>query len=103
MGNDWRLDRRPDDYLSGATLVRKPYRAWSDAWEHDHCEFCWAKFMDPNVSAEHRKFIEDNPDVLTAGYAARGTGPEGQNDYHWICPDCFNDFQEQFGWRVVAT
>src|SRR5947208_2930159 len=51
---DWRL-RGQEDYLQGATLLRKPYRAWSEDWEHDHCEFCWAKFMDPHFSPEHER------------------------------------------------
>jgi len=59
---DWRL-RGQEDYLRGATLVRKRYKAWSEDWEHDHCEFCWTKFMDPDFSPEHRQFISENPQV----------------------------------------
>jgi hypothetical protein len=24
------------------------------------------------------------------------------DDYHWICPKCFNDFRTRFGWSVVG-
>jgi len=47
---DWRL-RGQERYLQGATLVRKPYQARSEEWEHDHCEFCWTKFRDMRSKA----------------------------------------------------
>jgi hypothetical protein len=83
---DWRLTNQ-EEYLKGATLVWKPYHAWSETWEHDHCEFCW------------RKFVESNG--LTAGFAAQGTGPQGQDDYHWICETCADDFCARFRWTLV--
>ena len=122
---DWRL-RGQEDYLQGATLVRKRYKAWSEDWEHDHCEFCWTKFMDPEFSPEHRKFIDENPEVLTEGYAVEGRAPDpssglvlgrifaedqqtvqpkiasvDRNDYWWICPNCVKDFAARFEWIVI--
>jgi hypothetical protein len=97
MGDDSRLAGQ-ERYLEGATLVKKPYRAWSEAWEHDHCAFCWAKFVDPD-SSEARRAREDSQ-VLTEGYAALGAGPNGEDDYHWVCERCFNDFYSRFGWHV---
>ena len=99
--SDWRLTGQ-ERYLSGAVWVRKRYRAPSERWEHDHCAFCWAKFMDPDFSPEHRKFIEQQPDVLSEGYATTAEHPHGA-DYHWVCPTCFSDFAERLGWRVVAA
>ena len=101
MDQDWRLGRGQERYLQGATLVRKPYRVWSETWEHDHCEFCWAKFVDPAFSEAHAQLVRDEPTVLTEGYAALGTGPHGEDEYHWICAACFEDFRARFGWRVV--
>lgn len=95
---DWRLTGQ-EDVLADAVLARKRYRARSETWEHEHCEFCWAKFMDPDFSPEHRKFIEDNPDVLTEGYTTTDEHPQGA-DFYWICDTCFNDFRERFGWQV---
>ena len=102
MEDDWRLDRGQEDYLQGAALVWKPYRAWSEPWEHDHCQFCWAKFVDPSISAVDAKLVREDSTVLTEGYAALGTGPAGEDGYHWICAACFNDFRERFAWRVVG-
>ena len=122
---DWRL-RGQEDYLRGATLVRKRYKAWSEDWEHDHCEFCWTKFMDPDFSPEHRQFISENPQVLTEGYAVHGRSPDPtsgpvmgrifaddqetihpklasaeRDGYWWICPNCVKDFAALFEWIVI--
>jgi hypothetical protein len=121
---DWRL-RGQEVYLQGATLIRKSYKAWSDEWEHDHCEFCWAKFMDPSFSPEHKRFISEDPEILTEGYAVhdrrpdssssallgRVFGPDGvtehkepsgeRDGYWWVCPNCVADFTERFEWTVI--
>ena len=101
MDDDWRLMGQ-EKYLQGATFVRKPYRVWSETWEHDHCVFCATKFIDPAFSEAHAAMVRDDPAVRTEGYAALGTGPEGQDDYHWVCATCFDDFRERFAWKVAA-
>ena len=81
--SDWRLQGQ-EQYLTGVQLRRRPYRQnpTNDQWDHDHCEFCWAKFsLDPNV------------DGLREGYAT-------PDDYRWICATCFNDFKDSFSWVV---
>ena len=40
---DWRLQDQ-DKYLKGVSLNLKKYIKYRDAWDHDHCEFSWAKF-----------------------------------------------------------
>jgi hypothetical protein len=82
---DWRLTGQ-EGYLRGVTLVRRRYRRYrkNPEWDHDHCEFCWAKFM-----------IEDYPGVLHEGYATL-------DDYRWICDRCFDDFKELFDWKLAA-
>jgi hypothetical protein len=64
-------------------------------WDHDHC---WQKFCD----TEHDG--RDGTQSLTAGYGVHGPGtlpPEQQREcYYWICPTCFNDFKDYFGWTV---
>jgi hypothetical protein len=83
-GDDWRL-RDQEKYLMGASLVHRSYRRYAKnpEWDHDHCAFCWAKFM-----------VEDYPDVLHEGYATA-------DDYHWICDQCFRDFRERFQWQLI--
>lgn len=84
LNEDWRLQGQ-ERYLSGVTLTYRRYRRYpkDPDWDHDHCSFCWAKFM-----------VEDYPDVLHDGYCTL-------DDYHWICTNCFADFHERFGWTVV--
>lgn len=82
-GKDWRLNGQ-EEYLVDALLVRRAYRGnpANPHWDHDHCEFCNAKFM-----------VEDIPDVLHEGYVT-------PDDYRWVCDDCFSDFRERFRWVV---
>lgn len=66
-------------YLKDAVLRRSKYEPPSPDWDHDHCEFCWEKFMQ-----------SANGDVLNEGYVT-------EDGKHWICPTCFTDFREMFG------
>ena len=44
MDSDWRLFREQDKYLRGVTLIRQSYISNNPFNDHDHCEFCMAKF-----------------------------------------------------------
>jgi hypothetical protein len=99
--DDWRLTGQ-ERYLANVAFARKPYRVFSETWEHDHCEFCGAIFMDPERSPENRAFIEQHPEVLTEGYTTTAAHTHGA-DYHWICEACFRDFSDRFGWRIVEA
>lgn len=82
--NDWRLQGQ-ERYLRGATLTFRQYRRWSTSWDHDHCAFCTARFRQ-----------DSGPEILTEGYCTT-------DEYHWICPACFEDFNERFGWKTVPS
>jgi hypothetical protein len=84
--SDWRLQGQ-ERYLSGAKLAYRRYRRYpkNPDWDHDHCEFCWAKFM-----------LEERPDVFQEGYCTL-------DEYRWICSKCFTDFRERFHWEVVGA
>jgi len=71
-----------EKYLSGVTLVRRQWRESRPGWDHDHCEFCLAKFGDERL-----------PDVLREGWTKL-------NEYRWICDTCFSDFKDQFKWHI---
>jgi hypothetical protein len=81
--SDWRLTGQ-EKYLHGVSLQHRRYRRPSNNpdWDHDHCEFCWAKFM-----------VEDYPEVLHQSYCT-------QDEYYWICDECFRDFKSRFNWTV---
>ena len=80
---DWRLTNQ-ERYLKGLALSLEPY-APSPGNDHDHCEFCWAKFMMPEW-----------PDTLHSGYTTA-------DHRRWICSTCFEDFRDMFQWTVSAT
>lgn len=99
--DDWRR-RSQQHYLpAGTEFVWETYRARSGQDEHEHCEFCWAKFMDPSFSEEHRTYIAAHPDVLIAGFTTTKAHAHGAG-YHWVCEKCMADFADEFGWHVAA-
>jgi len=81
--DDWRLTNQ-DAYLRAATLFLRRWFTHRPEWDHDHCEFCRAKFSD------------EGPDALREGYCTT-------DGYHWICEPCFNDFRDRFGWSVADS
>ena len=100
--NDWSAQ---EEYLLGATILRKPYRAVGDTPKHDHCEFCLKEFMYPGSREDLASFIASHPEIVTEGYAVQGgTTAHGiEDDYWWICPDCVHDFRDRFRWIVLET
>ena len=77
--DDWRRQGQ-ERYLRGVRLVDRAYHPFRPDWEHDHCEFCGAKFS------------------LEEGDLHRGFSTS--DGYHWVCPSCFQDFREEFGWDL---
>jgi hypothetical protein len=79
--NDWRLTNQ-ENYLKGITLQWKKYKIYKEDWDHDHCEFCWGKFTEEKVK-----------NTLNEGYAT-------DDNNHWICKQCFDDFKKMFNWEI---
>jgi hypothetical protein len=75
---DWRLTNQ-ENYLRGITLLYKKYKDRNSKVDHDHCEFCFEKFSDSDSD-------------LQEGYCS-------EDEYYWICPQCYNDFKELFQWK----
>jgi hypothetical protein len=80
--NDWRLHGQ-ERYLTGVTLSRRRWRESRPGWDHDHCQFCNAKFA-----------AFEGQGILLQGW----TTPD---EYHWVCDACFADFRDRFAWRVI--
>ena len=80
MENDWRLFREQDKYLLEVSLISRPYKSNNPFNDHDHCEFCMAKFGKGN-------------NELKEGYSTK-------DGSIWICSQCYDDFKEQFKWTV---
>jgi hypothetical protein len=80
---DWRIDNAK--HTQGALLVFHSYTRWSESWDHDHCRGCWAKFMESGDEG-----------ALTEGYST-------QDNYHWICANCFSDLKDVMDWKLAPN
>ena len=79
MQNDWRLNNQME-YLYKSELRYSTFME-DERNDHEHCEFCWAKFS-------------DEPEDLHNGYCTL-------DGYRWICEECYNDFKDMFKWKLV--
>lgn len=68
--------------LRGANLKWQPYKMPKPTWDHDHCEFCWAKFMEPG-----------SEDTLHEGYYCK-------SEDTWICSKCYEEKKAEYKWQV---
>lgn len=81
--DDWRLAVQKD-YLLDGQLVWQRWVQQTPNWDHDHCAFCWAKFME-----------REGPEFLHEGYYL-----EAEN--HWVCVTCARDFASRFRFSFVG-
>lgn len=77
---DWRRQGQ-ERFLKGRTWALQPFRTYKEGSDHDHCEFCWAKFS----VAEGDRHL---------GYVTL-------DNYHWVCEECFADFHGEMEWKVA--
>ena len=82
MNEDWRLMGQ-EKYLKGSKLKFGNYGDVMQKSDHDHCEFCFAKFM-----------VHPYPDTLQEGYYTL-------DKYRWICKTCYEDFKSIFLFEVL--
>ena len=68
--------------LIKAHLKLQTYKKPRPDWDHDHCEFCFAKFMEPG-----------NPNTLHQGYYCK-------SEDTWICPKCYEERKAEFQWTA---
>ena len=78
---DWRIDNAK--WTRGAVLHFRNYTRYREDWDHDHCEGCWAKFMESGPT-----------DVLSEGYVT-------EDNRRWICPECFRDLKDEMRWKLA--
>ncbi|RLA59699.1 MAG: hypothetical protein DRQ78_10330 [Epsilonproteobacteria bacterium] len=77
--DDWRRQGQ-EGYLKNLTFTWELYS--QNKSDHDHCEFCNAKFMK-----------NEDENILTEGYTSK-------DRYRWICENCFKDFRKEFNWNI---
>jgi hypothetical protein len=101
------LDTGQESYLKGVPLRLVEIRATSKEWDHEHCEFFWAKFIDPTYpdrflegeqAEAYRKWLaESDDDLLAAGFTNDAFG-DVEAQRWWVCPECHERFARRFGW-----
>jgi hypothetical protein len=100
--DDWRRTGQ-EEYLTGVRLTWKRFQAYSGNWDHEHCEFCWKKFLDENYAPWMREALSSpSPEHTGFGFTNLRDDhhPAGR---HWICRDCFDEFLPEFGWAVEKS
>jgi hypothetical protein len=112
--DDWRLTWEAE-WMHGAQLQRVRFSAPTEDWDHEHCTLCWAKFMDETsedtlsegyVHGYDREAsiaaLEDrrSPALETSSGLIVVKSPTTED---WICPVCFDDFAERFGWTATSA
>ena len=98
--DDWRR-RGQAEYLTGATFTWRNYRERSTRWEHEHCEMCWAKFVEPSLLEELRAGSDDHT-LYSAGFTTTADDTRRLGE-HWVCAACVADFADEFSWRCVES
>lgn len=92
---DWRW--KGEGFLDGVDLQFTQYIACSETWDHDHCAFCFAKFLPEEVKADWPQRPRWEWDaIVTEGYTTT-------DRFWWICTRCFNDFDHLVQWVVVDS
>src|SRR4051812_40386643 len=83
---DYRLESIRQ-WHEGKTWHHAQYKQPSPTWDHDHCILCWRRLAEP-----------------TAGFSdAQYDGYTDEEDYHWMCNQCFSDLFEQLKDRLQWT
>jgi hypothetical protein len=80
MMTDWRLNGQ-ERYLKNKKIKHIEYKNQVKYSDHEHCEFCMEK-------------ISNYSDSLHEGYCT-------EDEYHWICENCYNDFKDLFNWTLL--
>ena len=63
-------------------------------WDHDHCSACMKKIWALPSSVDGCSTQE--------GYASLATA-KWDEDYNWVCVECFADLAESQDWSVVDS
>lgn len=70
--------------LNNLTFELREFKGYT-LGDHSHCELCWAVISDI-----------DDPEYFNEGYYCCET-------HVWLCKQCFQDFAQRFGWRIVKN
>ena len=89
---DWRLQGQ-EGYLFGRGLRWSRWWSYQEGWDHDHCYFCQQEFC----TDEHECPSSPLGRSVTDGYVT------ADDNYEWICPQCYENFKERFQWTITES
>ena len=92
--DDWR--RSSPGAPRGTRFRWREYTAPKPGWDHDHCLFCWAKFL-PWSEEDKEWLVADRHTIHFEGYATVEASGSG---FDWVCRPCFDDFAEELAFVV---
>lgn len=72
-----------EKYLKNARLQWADYKMPKPTWDHDHCEFCWEKFMEGGQGG------------------TKASGYRLESEDVWVCKECFHKYQSRYNWTSV--
>ncbi|MBM3814552.1 MAG: hypothetical protein FJW20_23240 [Acidimicrobiia bacterium] len=93
--------------MRGFVFRWQRYRVVSEAWDHDHCSGCWAKFSEfPEQYSEPIQTegwvtlwpTEDEPEpelivkARTSGWRVEPSPKYGGFQLNWVCKECYELF-----------
>jgi len=92
-----------------ATLRLTSFSAPSPDWDHEHCTLCGQMFSDTASDGLREGYLAQpwGATVNVLSEEERTTHSPGARfvakptDDEWICPTCFDDFQERFRWSAI--
>lgn len=87
----WGQTGQERDLPPGSVLRLTSYRAQDPSWDHEHCIFCWRKFVDPDFHEGHRRMLAEDDHTARKGYT-------DENERSWVCVECMAEFGDGFGW-----
>jgi hypothetical protein len=93
--DDWR--RTSPGATRGTRFRWRAYVPPKPEWDHDHCLFCWAKFV-PRSEEGKDWLTKDQHTIYFEGYA---TVERNGSGFEWICRPCFDDFADELEFVLV--
>lgn len=81
------------EWLRGAEWHLVAFRKPRLNWDHEHCKFCFQKIAEVSLG---------DPKAIQVAYRWSEHPHENANREEWLCPNCFREYQKEYGWSEVV-
>ncbi|MEQ1887137.1 MAG: hypothetical protein ABL967_18895 [Bryobacteraceae bacterium] len=92
----------------GHYFQKEKWKQRSPRWTHDHCNFCSAQIREKPMDGDYpegyvtRFFaVQEQPQTYEGWIFEPAPTTDNHADF-WVCPDCFSQFREVFGWLTLG-